>query len=96
MNIKLSPISSTSLGISWKSPPLFHRNGIITGYEVCFASVNSDEICDRVIRPTSDSVRLGYLLPATEYRVKVLARNDAGSGNYSDEYFHITNAGMKY
>ncbi|CAB4008616.1 receptor-type tyrosine- phosphatase F-like [Paramuricea clavata] len=92
LDIKLSPISSTSFSISWKAPPSFYRNGIITGYEVCFAWVKSDEHCDRIIRTTATSIRLGYLSPATQYKVKVLARNDAGSGHYSEEYFQITNA----
>ena len=91
LDIKLSPISSTSIGISWKAPPSFHTNGIITGYEVCFAWVKSQERCDRIIRTTAKSVRLGFLLPATQYKVKVLARNDAGSGRYSKEYLQITN-----
>jgi hypothetical protein len=55
--------------------------------------VKSDEHCDRIIRTTATSIRLGYLSPATQYKVKVLARNDAGSGHYSEEYFQITNAG---
>jgi DUF971 family protein len=67
---------------------------MIIGYEVCFSWVKSREQCDRIIRTATKSVRLGYLLPATQYRVKVLARNDAGSGNYSEEYLQITNAGM--
>ena len=85
--------ASTSVSVSWKDPPSFHRNGNITGYEVCFSMVKSDEHCDNLVRTTKKSLRLGYLSPATEYKVKVLARNDAGSGNYSEEYFQITNEG---
>lgn len=79
--------------MSWKPPPLFHRNGIITGYEVCFSRVKSSEHCDNIIRTTANSAGLGFLSPATEYKVKVLARNNAGSSNYSEEYFQITNEG---
>ena len=92
-DIKLSPISSTSLSISWNPPPPFHRNGIITGYEVCFAWVKSSENCDRIIKTKERDFRLGFLSSATKYKVKVLARNEKGRGNYSEEYIQITNSG---
>ena len=93
LNVELSAIGSTSLLISWIPPPVIHRNGNMTGYEVCFSWVNSEENCERILRTKRNSIRLGYLSPASKYKVKILARNDAGPGNYSKEYFQITNAG---
>ncbi|XP_028396302.1 uncharacterized protein LOC114520268 [Dendronephthya gigantea] len=92
MNIVLSPVTSSSLKVSWEKPPSSRRNGIINGYEVCFGWVKSVEECDVTLRTSASIFSLGYLSSATEYKVKVLARNDAGSGNYSEEYSQITNA----
>ena len=57
------------------------------------AKVGSDEECDRIIRTKNSNIRVSDLKTAMKYNIKVLAKNDAGSGNYSIEYFQVTNGG---
>ncbi len=48
-NVVLSPVSSTSIGLSWSPPPANSQNGIITEYRITITEV----ISGRVITLTS-------------------------------------------
>lgn len=39
-DIRCSPLTSTSLQISWQPPPENHQNGIIQGYKINYEPFN--------------------------------------------------------
>lgn len=93
IDVKIVAENDARFAISWNQPHPHHRNGIITGYKLCIADAQSNEECDRIIITKGNGVRVSNLVAATKYKVKILARTDAGFGNYSNDIFQITNAG---
>jgi Down syndrome cell adhesion molecule len=39
-DIRCSPLTSTSLQVSWQPPPEVHQNGIVQGYKINYEPFN--------------------------------------------------------
>ena len=67
----MSPLSSTSISLSWSPPPLDDQNGIIREYRI---SITEDETGDVMsLTSSSTSVTVTSLHPYYTYRCSVSA-----------------------
>ena len=84
INVTLTPVSPTLILVAWQEPPLAHRNGAITGYDVSLL-MNGTSLTE-LIR-VGESIRAYTyrdILANTTYSVRVRARTIPGVGPYSD------------
>ena len=72
--------NSTSLFLSWSSPPAEQQNGIITGYRVCYTNVETDVKVIIFGEVTETDVTLTSLEPFTVYNVEIAAGTFVGFG----------------
>lgn len=85
-DVRLTPVSSTSIRLSWSPPPTSDQNGVITEYRITITEV----VTGRVIRLTSTttSITALNLHPFYAYQCIVSAFT-IGLGPYS-QVFNIT------
>ncbi|KAI6661005.1 Phosphatidylinositol phosphatase PTPRQ-like [Oopsacas minuta] len=79
-NIEFTIIMTTSLSLSWDSPPLSEQNGVITGYKISYNGVTIDTEVKSVI-VTTTSTTLTDLEEGSEYLIEISAINSAGVGS---------------
>eukprot|EP00800_Vazella_pourtalesii_P016553 TRINITY_DN480_c0_g2_i4.p1 TRINITY_DN480_c0_g2~~TRINITY_DN480_c0_g2_i4.p1 ORF type:complete len:1009 (-),score=204.90 TRINITY_DN480_c0_g2_i4:34-2985(-) len=82
INVTLTPVSPTLILVAWQEPPLAHRNGAITGYDVSLL-MNGTSLTE-LIR-VGESIRAYTyrdILANTTYSVRVRARTLPGPGPY--------------
>ncbi|CAH8592122.1 unnamed protein product [Schistosoma turkestanicum] len=86
LHVRLSGLSSSSVEVSWASPPVQYRNGKITGYEVRFFEVGAEtqtETITKVIIPGQRQYTARGLKEKTFYTFMVRAFTSAGPGPWS-------------
>ena len=90
--VSLNTLSSTSIKISWASPPTTSTNGVIQGYKVIYGP--SKTWYDPKTRDTKISAdtktELNNLAKYTNYTVQVLAYTNGGDGVKSEAYTATT------
>ena len=82
VNLSLVTSTSTSVTLSWASPPTQDQNGIITGYTLQVFSFQLGLL--RETNVSSNGSTVDSLHPYTTYLFKVAAMTVVGRGPYSD------------
>ena len=77
-----SVLTSTSVLLTWDPPPLSHRNGIITEYNITFIEVGSSNV--RLFTTTTNKFNVSMLSPYTLYNFAVSAITSVGMGPLSN------------
>lgn len=83
-DVRCTPLSSTSLQISWQSPPQKDTNGLLQGYKISFEAMvdelalEGDELETR--KTTALTTILNGLKKYTNYSIQVLAYTRMGDG----------------
>eukprot|EP00057_Strongylocentrotus_purpuratus_P029799 XP_011684273.1 PREDICTED: receptor-type tyrosine-protein phosphatase delta [Strongylocentrotus purpuratus] len=81
MNVTASPLSSSSISVSWDPPLEEERNGLILKYTIrYYSSAMPTELTNRT---TETDIVLTSLVPNTAYSVEVRAHTSVGPGPYS-------------
>ncbi|KAM5124848.1 LOW QUALITY PROTEIN: roundabout homolog 2-like [Callospermophilus lateralis] len=76
--------NSTSISVSWDSPPPDHQNGIIQEYKIwCLGNETRFHI-NKTVDAAIRSVIIGGLFPGIQYRVEVAASTSSGVGVKSE------------
>ena len=93
-NVRAENDSSTSILVEWDAPEALFVFGILRGYIIRFAVVNStsgleESISTDVIFPPNNSYIIEDLLEFTNYSIEVAAVT-IGEGPYSDPVIVIT------
>ena len=70
------------MNVSWKSPPLIHHNGKLTGYIIQYTSIKSNGTIN--VRPTIETTMISRLVKSVKYSVTVAAINVNGTGPFSN------------
>ncbi|KAI6648047.1 Phosphatidylinositol phosphatase PTPRQ-like isoform X2 [Oopsacas minuta] len=78
-NIQFTTILTTSLSLSWDSPPLSEQNGIITGYRLANRGVSIDTEWRNTTLATN-SATLENLSEGSKYIIYICAANSMGEG----------------
>ena len=78
-------LSSTEIQVLWTEVPEIDRNGIITGYEIRYASVNSNgaTIQFKTVGSGNDGDMINGLEELVTYNISVRAHTSEGPGPYS-------------
>lgn len=98
-NIRVEPVSKTSLRVTWKPPHQSQKNADILGYYVGYKIATSDtsyyfESVDKAIDDDNEqSLDLENLKPYTQYSVVLQAFNIVSAGPRSYEIKQYTNEG---
>lgn len=82
VNLALTPLSSTSIILTWNPPLIHERNGLITTYTITFTSEGNTNI----FTARDPSLTLHNLRPFTEYTFNVSASTRVGSGPVSGAF----------
>ena len=83
-DIRLIAINSTAIEVQWQHPYYFDRGGIIHGYKIFVQLTGGGEETIIDIQTNATTYIVGKLLPATLYRISVLAYTGVGDGPRSD------------
>lgn len=84
LEISVEAISSTSIGISWKPPPIYEWNGVITSYRAVLQTSTSTYYDFEPNECWTDCV-IEDLDPNTKYYVSLAALSEYGTGPFSEE-----------
>ena len=82
-----TPVSSTSIMVTWNDPPLTDQNGIIASYNVTYTNVNRTQ--SNTIGATNRSVLLSNLEEFEEYSFEIAAITTE-MGPFSDPVSTLT------
>ncbi|XP_028163729.1 tyrosine-protein phosphatase Lar isoform X1 [Ostrinia furnacalis] len=89
-DVKVNPINSTSIHVTWKPPQEKEKNGIIRGYHVHVQEVReegkgllNDPMRFNVMDDTTLELNVSGLQPDTRYNVQVAALTRKGDGDRS-------------
>ena len=88
-NIIISSIEGRSMTVSWDEIPCSRQNGSITGYLLYYTNTTFSDIIN-IIGRDHRQYNLTKFTPYTNYTVKVMACNDAGTGPASSEVIQQT------
>ncbi|GBO98925.1 Down syndrome cell adhesion molecule homolog [Eumeta japonica] len=89
--VTCSPLSSSSMKVSWSPPPVGQHGGLIQGYKVIYSPLTSDHAdVGEIKRVTTTDTYLHTLHKYTNYSVQVLAFTNAGDGKRSPPVFCMT------
>ncbi|XP_028399358.1 uncharacterized protein LOC114522809 [Dendronephthya gigantea] len=91
MNVTYTFRSNYSLELSWMPPESDIRNGILTGYQVCYSSQTMSTSPKCTQTNTTLSYTVDNLKPSTKYIVTVAAGTSVGFGNKSEKIIETTN-----
>lgn len=98
-NIKVEPISQTSLRVTWKAPPRSEWNGEILGYYIGYKLTNSNgsyyfEDYKYMMEEGKEyMLELTNLKTYTQYSVVIQAYNKVGAGPLSEDILQYTAEG---
>ena len=95
VNVATSPISSTSIMVTWGPVPVIDQNGIITGYEVMYEPLETfgENISTLTVNVSGSdlSTLLMELQEFVNYSISVRAYTIIGPGLYSEGVVVMTN-----
>ncbi|XP_075546074.1 cell adhesion molecule Dscam1-like [Dermacentor variabilis] len=84
LNVQASPVSSTSLKVSWQPPKREYQNGLLKGYYVGYKKLGTSDTYTYKTVDTTGSIKeevvLTSLHRSTKYAVLVQAFNEKGTG----------------
>lgn len=89
LNVKVIPINSTTINVSWKAPANRDRNGLIRGYQIHVQEMNKEgDLVNEPLRfdvadEDAEEHNVTGLQPDTEYQVQVAAVTRKGDGTRS-------------
>lgn len=89
-NINCGALTSQSIKISWREPPLALHGGIIQGYKILYTPVSYDDdipIANEVKRTSNLETYLHALHKAMNYSVRILAYTSSGDGEPSNPIY---------
>ena len=82
LDVDATPVTSTSVTISWNPPAPENQNGVITGYVINLTlTVGSEEVSQYL--SSRDNITIGSLHPFTTYNFTVAAQTSVGTGPYT-------------
>ncbi|CAB4004623.1 Receptor-type tyrosine- phosphatase F [Paramuricea clavata] len=90
LDVNFESRGKNSLKVSWKTPDKRLWHGELTGYQVCYSTLESDKN-PKCSRATAFLYTIYNLHSSTEYFVTVSAGTKVGYGNKSLEISQITN-----
>ncbi|XP_028966965.1 tyrosine-protein phosphatase Lar [Galendromus occidentalis] len=99
-NVKLSPLNSTAISVTWKPPSNKDRHGLIRGYQIHVQEVNKagDMVGEPIRYDVADENAEAYnvtdLQPDTEYSIQVAAVTRKGDGMRSRPKTATTHGGV--
>ena len=96
-DVKIRPLNTTALTITWGPPPPYAVNGIIVAYTLRFTKVETREM-ERVERSGQHTVLVvSSLHPFYHYGVSMSSNTSAGEGPFSDPVLtRLPQDGIKY
>ncbi|XP_067206790.1 neuroglian isoform X2 [Linepithema humile] len=86
LSFEVFPIGSSALYLVWTPPA--EPNGVLTGYNVYYQTVNNTQLGTmlerrpHIIDPKATQAKLAELAPDTKYRVHIAAKTRVGEGNH--------------
>ena len=84
-------MTSSSITVQWGAVDCIHRNGDITGYSVQYGVVGSGSTQTIIVSGISvTETPISSLMSSTTYSIRVAAVNSAGSGEFSNIMFQLT------
>ncbi|KAM3622738.1 uncharacterized protein V6R79_002616 [Siganus canaliculatus] len=85
-SVKVAPVASSTLEVTWDTPPLETQNGLIQGYKIHYWERDQQNQTEKVkvIFVPDTRVQLTNLSSYTPYLVTLTAFNTAGDGPPSD------------
>ena len=84
-------MTSSSIIVQWGAVDCIHRNGDITGYSVQYGVVGSGSTQTMSVSVGSvTEATISSLMPSTTYSIQVAAVNNAGTGEFSNIMFELT------
>ena len=92
LNVTVHSQGKNLLAVSWQAPDKRLWDGELTGYQVCYSTLESDKNAKCLMTATF-VYTISKLHPSTKYFVTVSAGTRAGYGNKSLEVSRITNGG---
>ncbi|KAL0901060.1 hypothetical protein ABMA27_006383 [Loxostege sticticalis] len=91
MRVSCSPLSSSSMKVSWNPPPIGQHGGLIQGYKVIYSPLTADHAdVGEIKRVTTTDTYLHTLRKYTNYSIQVLAFTNAGDGKRSPPVYCMT------
>lgn len=82
--IDVTPLTTTSVHITWQAPPSESHNGDLLGYQVIFRQLSGEIEMQRLINdPNAVDYTLVSLIKFQNYEIKVAAFNSKGAGPFS-------------
>ena len=91
-NVTIHSRGKNVLVVYWQAPDKRLWDGELTGYQVCYSTLESDKNAKCLMTATF-VYTISKLHPSTKYFVTVSAGTRAGYGNKSLEVSKITNGG---
>ncbi|XP_066595289.1 tyrosine-protein phosphatase Lar isoform X3 [Prorops nasuta] len=98
-DVKVTPINSTAIHVSWKPPKVKEQNGLIRGYHIHVQEIAAQDLLNEPIRrDVQDNdileANITGLQPDTKYTVQVAALTRKGDGDRSDPVHVHTPGGV--
>lgn len=89
--VTCSPLSSSSMKVSWNPPPIGQHGGLIQGYKVIYSPLTIDHVdAGEIKRVTTTDTYLHTLRKYTNHSIQVLAFTNAGDGKRSAPIYCMT------
>ena len=96
-NVGTSSGTSSSITVQWEAVDCIHRNGDITGYSVRYGVQGSGSTqTESVSGGGATQTIISGLTPSTNYSIEVAAVNSAGTGDYSNVIYQLTQGIVSY
>ncbi|XP_028160475.1 Down syndrome cell adhesion molecule homolog [Ostrinia furnacalis] len=91
LRVSCSPLSSSSIKVSWAPPPAGQHGGLIQGYKVIYSPLTNDHAdVGEIKRVTTTDTYLHTLRKYTNYSIQLLAYTGAGDGRRSPPVYCTT------
>ncbi|XP_020616069.1 receptor-type tyrosine-protein phosphatase delta-like [Orbicella faveolata] len=93
LQLRASPVSSTSIRVTWLEPDVWKKNGPLIGYSVLYNPLNrrGQSLVKNITNPNQTRVLLTRLRMFTDYEIRVRALGQKGPGPLSRPVIEKTN-----
>ena len=93
LQVRASPVSSTSIRVTWLEPDVWKKNGPLIGYSVSYNPLNrrGQSLMKNITNPNQTRVVLTRLMKFTDYEIRVRALGQRGPGPLSRPVIEKTN-----